>query len=60
MARVIDEHILRGNSATLKCLIPSFVADFVEVISWESEGEESYTYSEASKYIGNFCFGVFL
>lgn len=46
MVRVIDEHILRGNSATLKCLIPSFIADFVEVISWETDENEIFTMSE--------------
>lgn len=35
-SRVIDEFVLRGNAATLKCLLPSFVADFVEVIEWVS------------------------
>lgn len=32
--RVIDEFILLGNSAIMKCLLPSFVADFVQVTSW--------------------------
>ncbi|XP_046591198.1 Down syndrome cell adhesion molecule-like protein Dscam2 isoform X15 [Neodiprion lecontei] len=31
---VMDEHVLRGNAAILKCHIPSFVAEFVEVDSW--------------------------
>ena len=35
-SRVIDEFVLRGNTATLKCLLPSFVADFVDVIEWVS------------------------
>ncbi|CAG0885273.1 unnamed protein product [Cyprideis torosa] len=34
LTRVIDEIVLRGNSATMKCLIPSFVTDFVEVSGW--------------------------
>ncbi|XP_036333495.1 Down syndrome cell adhesion molecule-like protein Dscam2 isoform X3 [Rhagoletis pomonella] len=39
--RVIDEFVLRGNSATLKCLVPSFVADFINVESWvDEEGVE--------------------
>lgn len=38
--RVIDEYILRGNSAVLKCLVPSFVADFIEMVGWEiSDGQ---------------------
>lgn len=32
--RVIDEFILLGNSAIMRCLLPSFVADFVQVSSW--------------------------
>lgn len=32
---------MRGNAAILKCLIPSFVADFVQVTAWiNDEGEE--------------------
>ena len=31
---VMDEAVLRGNTAILKCHIPSFVADFVFVSSW--------------------------
>ena len=28
------EHVIRGNSAVLKCSVPSFVADFVTVDTW--------------------------
>lgn len=31
--------MIRGNSAVLKCSIPSFVADFVNVVSWHDEDE---------------------
>ena len=31
---------MRGNSAIIKCLIPSFVADFVHVIAWINEDDE--------------------
>ncbi|XP_065368707.1 uncharacterized protein LOC135961139 [Calliphora vicina] len=41
--RVIDEFVLRGNSATLKCLVPSFVADFIMIESWvDEEGQEIF------------------
>lgn len=40
--RVIDEFVLRGNAATLKCLVPSFVADFVDVIEWQDEDGSTY------------------
>ncbi|XP_030381731.1 Down syndrome cell adhesion molecule-like protein Dscam2 isoform X2 [Scaptodrosophila lebanonensis] len=36
--RVIDEFVLSGNSATLKCLVPSFVVDFIEIVAWVDEG----------------------
>lgn len=41
--RVIDEFVLRGNTATLKCLVPSFVADFVDVIEWQDDDGSMYT-----------------
>lgn len=45
--RVIDEFVLRGNAATLKCLVPSFVADFVDVIEWLAV-EDGLTYTAAN------------
>lgn len=33
-ARVNDEFVLKGNTAILKCIVPSFVADFVHVVAW--------------------------
>lgn len=41
-SRVIDEFVLRGNTATLKCLVPSFVGDFVDVIEWIADDGTSY------------------
>jgi hypothetical protein len=41
--RVNDEFVLIGNSATLKCLIPSFVADFVSIAEWLDDEGTSYT-----------------
>ncbi|XP_025414613.1 Down syndrome cell adhesion molecule-like protein Dscam2 isoform X27 [Sipha flava] len=32
--RVIDEYVLLGNSVVFKCLIPSFVSDFVQILGW--------------------------
>ncbi|XP_017797231.1 PREDICTED: Down syndrome cell adhesion molecule-like protein Dscam2 [Habropoda laboriosa] len=46
--RVIDEFVLRGNTATLKCLVPSFVADFVDVIEWLAV-EDGSTYNANSQ-----------
>ncbi|XP_060864234.1 cell adhesion molecule Dscam2 isoform X49 [Metopolophium dirhodum] len=40
-SEVITEYVIRGNTAILKCTIPSFVADFVVVNSWiSSDGQE--------------------
>lgn len=39
---VYDEYVIRGNSAILKCQIPSFVADFVDVISWQTNENISF------------------
>lgn len=38
---LMEEYVLRGNAAILKCHIPSFVSEYVNVISWIiSEGDE--------------------
>lgn len=36
-AEIMTEYVIRGNTAVLKCSIPSFVADFVQVESWSSD-----------------------
>uniref|UniRef100_A0A182NC84 Ig-like domain-containing protein n=1 Tax=Anopheles dirus TaxID=7168 RepID=A0A182NC84_9DIPT len=53
---VNKEHVILGNSAIFKCLIPSFVADFVDVVSWTSGGEqeETYIYSADSYVIAQY------
>lgn len=33
----MNEYVIRGNAAVLKCSIPSFVADFVKIESWIDE-----------------------
>lgn len=41
-----NEYVMRGNAAILKCIIPSFVADFVHVVAWiDEEGTEIVTSS---------------
>ncbi|KAJ4435738.1 hypothetical protein ANN_18355 [Periplaneta americana] len=53
-SRVIDEFVLRGNTATLKCLIPSFVADFVQVVEWiTDDGSFSATPTSDTNYVVN-------
>ena len=38
-----EVYVILGNSALVKCEIPSFVADFVSVTSWvDNEGNEYF------------------
>lgn len=39
-------YVIRGNAAILKCEIPSFVADFVNVVSWHTDQDEVFYPSE--------------
>ena len=43
---VNKEYTIKGNSALLKCAIPSFVADFVSVTSWITNDNEAFYPSE--------------
>ena len=37
--QLLDEYVIIGNDALFKCTIPSYVTDFVSVVSWvDSEG----------------------
>ncbi|XP_024082586.1 Down syndrome cell adhesion molecule-like protein Dscam2 isoform X31 [Cimex lectularius] len=42
-AEVVSEYVIRGNTAVIKCNIPSFVADFVRVESWVATDGTVYT-----------------
>lgn len=37
-----NEYVIRGNSAIMKCEIPSFVADFVTVTMWSDSAGNEY------------------
>ncbi|XP_057660488.1 cell adhesion molecule Dscam2 isoform X10 [Diorhabda carinulata] len=52
-AEILTEYVIRGNTAVLKCSIPSFVADFVYVDSWIDDQGNSLTVSDNydSKYL---------
>ncbi|XP_065155482.1 cell adhesion molecule Dscam1 isoform X12 [Atheta coriaria] len=43
-SRVIDEFVLRGNTGILKCLVPSFVTDFVIIEAWIAEDGTTFKY----------------
>lgn len=51
-----EESVLRGNSAILKCHIPSFVTEFVMVTSWiisEGDTDEMEINLESDFNLGN-------
>ncbi|CAG9119517.1 unnamed protein product [Plutella xylostella] len=52
--RVIDEYVLRGNAAIVKCLIPSFVSDYVQVVEWVTDENESLAAFSASNSEDNY------
>ncbi|XP_046417323.1 Down syndrome cell adhesion molecule-like protein Dscam2 isoform X4 [Neodiprion virginianus] len=39
---VNKEYAIRGNSAIMKCVVPSFVGDFVKVVSWHTDQNEEF------------------
>lgn len=39
---VNNEYVILGNSAILKCSIPSFLSDFVSVIAWQDDKGNVY------------------
>ena len=49
---VVDESILAGNCALLKCLVPSFVTDFVSVTSWleETQAQEMFPHAHIGSH----------
>lgn len=54
----MDEHILKGNSAILKCHIPSFVSDFVTIDAWiDEETGEEFRYDAGGQLGTDICFG---
>lgn len=42
-SEVVSEYVIKGNTAVLKCNIPSFVADFVRVDAWIASDGTEYT-----------------
>lgn len=37
-----NEYVIRGNSAIMKCEVPSFVSDFVVVENWQDSNGRTY------------------
>ncbi|XP_050305190.1 cell adhesion molecule Dscam2 isoform X14 [Anthonomus grandis grandis] len=48
--RVTDEFVLKGNTGILKCIVPSFVTDFVQIEGWiADDGSDTYIYNSKEK-----------
>uniref|UniRef100_A0AAR5PMJ8 Down syndrome cell adhesion molecule-like protein Dscam2 n=1 Tax=Dendroctonus ponderosae TaxID=77166 RepID=A0AAR5PMJ8_DENPD len=48
--RVTDEFVLKGNTGILKCIVPSFVTDFVQVEAWVADDDSAtYLYNPKEK-----------
>lgn len=46
-SQVSDEYVIKGNAAVLKCNIPSFVSDHVEIIEWVDSSGVQYDRNNA-------------
>lgn len=47
-SEVNNEYVIRGNSAILKCSIPSFVSEFVQVVGWQDNQGNSFNPNEGN------------
>lgn len=51
MTEAENEYVIKGNSAIMKCKIPSFVADFVYVEAWiDAEDGTELTSNSSQSY----------
>lgn len=42
--------MIKGNSGILKCEMPSFVADFLQIVAWVDETDNSYVYTSKADH----------
>ncbi|XP_069950892.1 cell adhesion molecule Dscam2-like [Cherax quadricarinatus] len=50
--RVYDEYVIRGNTAVLRCVVPSFVRDLVSVTAWvRDHAYHIYPSAHGGKYL---------
>ena len=46
----VDEYVILGNDALVKCTVPSYISDFVSVVGWvDSEGNDFHPSSSLGK-----------
>lgn len=39
---VNKEYIIRGNAGILKCQVPSFVGDYLNIVAWHTDHNETF------------------
>ncbi|XP_030242124.1 Down syndrome cell adhesion molecule-like protein Dscam2 isoform X23 [Drosophila navojoa] len=50
-----NEYVIKGNAAVVKCKIPSFVADFVQIEAWvDDQGVELWRDNSTGAYDGKY------
>ncbi|KAK9880043.1 hypothetical protein WA026_008554 [Henosepilachna vigintioctopunctata] len=49
-SRVIDEFVLKGNTGILKCLVPSFVTDYVQIEAWIADDGTTFKYEPSMNH----------
>ena len=47
-----DEFVTAGNSAVLRCHIPAFVRDLLDIVAW-IEGPSNYIFADSRPNAGN-------
>jgi hypothetical protein len=45
---ILRENVILGNEALFKCSIPSFIVDFVSVVSWEDSEANTWHYGPSN------------
>ena len=45
-----ENYVIKGNDAILKCDIPSFVTDLVDISGWIDSSGNEYYYNSGKKY----------
>ena len=41
------EFVIRGNAAILKCVLPSYLSDYLSIVSWQVD-ETEFNYNDKS------------
>ena len=59
-SEVNNEYVIRGNAAILKCSIPSFVAEFVQIVGWQDDQGNTFNTGSESGSLNLYIYLLFL